>query len=218
MQILHELTSLFTNTDNNIIALANAHGPWIYLFLFVIIFCETGLVVTPFLPGDVLIFTLGSLSTTQLSSPLNFWILLPLLLVASITGNQVNYFIGRLIGTKILSLNKPWLFSKEKFMETHHFYEKHGGKAIVFGRFIPIVRTFIPFVAGIARMSIKRFAFFNIISAFLWIGGLMTAGFFLGSIPIVKKHFSIALYTIIVLSSLPIFLSSIFHKPNKKHN
>lgn len=182
--------------------LVSTYGFWTYLALFAVIFCETGLVVTPFLPGDSLLFAAGSIAA-QPDNSFNVVILFLLLLLASILGNQINFLIGRALGPKIFSTNKSWLLNKKHLQETHLFYETHGGKTIIFARFLPIIRTFAPFVAGIGTMKILHFSLYNIFSALLWIGSLLSLGYFLGSIPVVKENFALVIYGIIFISLLP---------------
>ena len=175
------------------------YGFWTYLALFAVIFCETGLIVTPFLPGDSLLFTAGSIAA-QADNSFNILILFVLLFLASVLGNQINFLIGRAAGPRIFSANESWLLNKKHLQETHAFYEKHGGKTLIFARFIPIIRTFAPFVAGIGTMKVLHFSLYNFISAFLWIGSLLSLGYFLGSIPVVKENFSLVIYGIIFVS------------------
>ena len=202
MDNLQYLLNFILHLDSYLISFEAAHGMWTYLLAFAVIFCETGLVVTPFLPGDSLIFALGSIAA-QTQNPLNILLLLPLLIVASIAGNHVNYLLGRAIGPKIFSVNKPWLLNKKHLKEAHQFYEKHGGKTIVLARFIPIIRTFVPFIAGVSYMSFKLFNVYNISSAILWIGILLGMGYFLGSLPFIQDNFSIVIYGIIIISLIP---------------
>lgn len=160
------------------------YGVWVYLVLFLIVFAETGLVVLPFLPGDSLLFIAGAFGATGSLDPV---LLGALLIVAAITGNSVNYAIGRYIGPRVFSMNLRFL-DRGALMRTHAFYEKHGGKTIVMSRFIPVVRTFAPFVAGVADMPLSRFQLFNILGALLWVVSLVAAGYFFGNIPLVKEH------------------------------
>ncbi|MDB5729676.1 MAG: hypothetical protein JWQ00_2881 [Noviherbaspirillum sp.] len=162
------------------------YGTAVYTVLFAIVFCETGLVVLPFLPGDTLLFLAGAFGA---SGAMNVWLLLVLLIVAAVIGNTVNYWIGSAIGHKVFTHNYRWL-DKAALQKTHAFYENHGGKTIILARFVPIVRTFAPFVAGVSEMTFARFQFFNIVGALLWVVGLVTAGYFFGNIPIVRDHLS----------------------------
>jgi membrane-associated protein len=175
-------------------------GPWLYVILFLIVFCETGLVVTPFLPGDSLLFAVGALAARP--DGLNFWILLSTLIVAAILGDSVNYWIGKKFGDT-LPRRFPRLIKPQHLEKTHDFYERYGGKTIIIARFVPIVRTFAPFVAGIGKMTYSRFMAFNVTGALLWIGLLLPLGYFVGNREIVKKNFSIVVLLIIFLSILP---------------
>lgn len=211
MENIHYFLNFILNLDTYIISFVAAHGMWTYLVAFAVIFCETGLIVTPFLPGDSLIFTLGSIAAYT-SNPLNIFILLGLLIIASILGNHVNYSIGRAIGPRIFSAKSSRLFNKKHLEEAHQFYEKHGGKTIIMARFIPIIRTFVPFVAGVSYMSLNQFNVYNICSAILWIGSLLGMGFFLGSLPFIKENFTIVIYGIIGISLLPPVITLLYHR------
>ncbi len=177
-------------------------GPLIYVILFVILFCETGLVITPFLPGDSLLFALGALSVGD-QSVLSFTLLAILLTVAAILGDAVNYSVGRRIGPRVFRSETSWLFNRKHLTRTQEFYDKYGGKTIIIARFIPIVRTFAPFVAGIGKMRYPKFALYNIIGAVLWVMGFLTAGVLFGNIPTVKKNFHLVIFGIIFISILP---------------
>ena len=183
----------------------------LYLFLFIVVFCETGLVVTPFLPGDSLLFAAGTVAG---AGHLSYPVCMLVLLGAAILGDAVNYEIGRHVGPSIFSRETRFL-NKEHLLKAHAFYERHGGKAIILARFIPIVRTFAPFVAGIALMSPVKFLSFNITGAILWVVGLVSAGYFLGNIPIVKNNFSVVIYGIIIVSVLPVVIEFIRAKIKK---
>lgn len=211
MEQLPHFVNLMLHLDTYLISFVAAHGLWTYLVVFLVIFCETGLVITPFLPGDSLLFTLGSIAAQQ-DNPLNIFILLPLLILASILGNQTNYAIGRMIGPKVFSIDRSWLINKKHLTEAHQFYEKHGGKTVILARFIPIIRTFAPFVAGISYMGFKLFQAYNIGSAILWISCLLGMGYFLGSLPFVKENFTLVIYAIIVISLLPPLFTFLYQK------
>ncbi len=175
-------------------------GIWSYLILFLIVFCETGLVVTPFLPGDSLMFTVGMFAAKgEFKLPL----LLILLMAAAILGDTANYFIGKFLGDRIARNEHPRFFKKEYLDRTHRFYEKYGAKTIVIARFVPIVRTFAPFVAGLGSMTYPRFVAYNIAGGVLWVGSLVLAGYFFGTIPIVERNFSLVIYGIVVVSVMP---------------
>ena len=202
MMSLQSIFHLILHLDTTILSFVTTYGLWTYLLAFAVIFCETGLVVTPFLPGDSLLFTLGSIAAHTLN-PLNIFILIPLLIMASILGNQVNYHLGRAIGPRVFKVNRPWLLNQKHLMEAHQFYEKHGGKTIILARFLPVIRTFAPFIAGISYMGYQKFYLYNIGSAILWICSLLGMGYFLGSLPIIKDNFSIVIYSIIAISIFP---------------
>jgi len=160
------------------------YGTMVYFVLFAIVFCETGLVVLPFLPGDSLLFIAGAFCAT---GAMNEWLLMTLLVIAAVTGNTVNYWIGRAIGQKVFTHDYRWL-DKDALRKTHAFYENHGGKTIILARFVPVVRTFAPFVAGVSAMTFAKFQFFNIVGALIWVVGLVVAGYFFGNIPFIRNH------------------------------
>jgi membrane-associated protein len=192
--------------DKHLDGLVAQFGPWLYVILFLIIFCETGLVVTPFLPGDSLLFAVGAL--TARPEGLNFWIVLVSLSVAAILGDSLNYWVGYFLGEK-MQKRFPRLIKPEHLRRTHEFYERYGGKTIIIARFVPIVRTLAPFVAGVGQMTYSRFTMFNITGAFLWIGLLVPAGYFFGNLEIVRKNFSLVVLVIIFLSILPAIIEFI---------
>ncbi|CAM4509158.1 MAG: Protein DedA [Legionella sp.] len=211
MSYLHQLVDYVLHIDIYLNTIVTTYGFWTYLALFAVIFCETGLIVTPFLPGDSLLFAAGSIAA-QPDNSFNVIILFMLLVIASVLGNQLNFLIGRALGPRIFSANESWLLNKKHLHEAHVFYEKHGGKTIIFARFLPIIRTFAPFVAGVGTMKVLHFSLYNIVSALLWIGGLLSLGYFLGSIPVVKANFVLVIYGIIFVSLLP----ALFALVNKK--
>lgn len=202
MDLLLQFIDIVLHIDTYLRDIVESYGVVVYVFLFLIVFCETGLVVTPFLPGDSLLFAAGTLAG---ASMLSYPLLCAVLLVAAILGDNVNFRIGKYVGPPIFQKDYRWL--KRKYLEQAHlFYEKHGGKAIILARFIPIIRTFAPFVAGVAGMHQGRFLFFNITGGIIWVGGLVTAGFFLGSLPFVQENFSALVYLIIFVSVCPILV------------
>lgn len=201
MELLRELVDVVLHLDKHLNAWAADLGPWTYVLLFAIVFAETGLVVTPFLPGDSLLFAVGALSATQ-GSPIHPIEVSVLLIVAAILGDAVNYAIGRRVGPRVFREGSRFL-KKEHLDRTHAFYEKHGGKTIILARFIPIVRTFAPFVAGIGQMSYKRFATYNVVGAIVWVVLFVWAGWQFGKTPFVQKNFHYVILAIIVLSILP---------------
>ncbi|MFJ2987948.1 VTT domain-containing protein [Collimonas sp. NPDC087041] len=179
-----QFIDVILHVDKSLGFLIKEYGTLIYMVLFLIVFCETGLVVLPFLPGDTLLFVAGAFCAT---GDMNIWVLMGLLIIAATTGNTLNYWIGSLIGHKVYTHDYRWL-DKTALQKTHAFYEHHGGKTIILSRFVPIVRTFAPFVAGVSEMTFSKFQFFNITGALLWVIGLVTAGYFFGNIPIIRDH------------------------------
>ncbi|WP_131781063.1 DedA family protein [Legionella gresilensis] len=200
--MLMDFIYFLLHIDTYLVNFASTYGVWTYLVLFAVIFCETGLIITPFLPGDSLLFVVGSFAAYP-SSPLNIIFLFLLLSGASILGNQVNYLIGRVIGPRVFTAKDSWFFNRKHLERAHQFYEKNGGKTIFLARFLPIIRTFVPFIAGVSYMSPVKFSYYNILSAVVWVGSLLFFGYFFGSIPIIKENFSIVIYSIIILSCLP---------------
>ncbi|MDN6856241.1 DedA family protein [Pseudomonas sp. CAN2814] len=190
------------------LAVAN-YGTWIYAILFLVIFCETGLVVTPFLPGDSLLFIAGAICATGGMDP---WMLGSLLLVAAITGDSTNYVIGRTLGKRLFSNPDSKIFRRDYLDQTHAFYERHGGKTVTLARFLPIVRTFAPFVAGMAYMPYARFLFFSVAGSIAWVGGLVALGFFFGNVPFIKQNLSVMIIGIIAFSLLPMVIGFLRHK------
>ena len=200
-----ELIDLLLHVDRYLLDLVTTYGAWVYAVLFLIVFAETGLVVTPFLPGDSLLFAAGALSAT---GALDGRIVTVLLLAAAILGDAVNYSVGRTLGERIIQrarTNERWgrWINPAYVDRAHVFFEKHGGKAIVLGRFMPIVRTFVPFVAGVAKMSYPTFALYNVAGACLWVGICVGAGYLFGNVPIVRDNFSLVAIGIVIVSVLP---------------
>ncbi len=189
-------------------------GPWLYILMFLIIFAETGLVIFPFLPGDSLLFALGAM-TTLADNPLNIWILIPLLCIAAILGDWTNYQIGHKLGRTFFSKHLKWAVKEEHLKKTEDFYEKYGAKSIVLARFAPIVRTFVPFVAGVGRMNRNVFFSYNILGGILWVNIFLWLGHFFGNLPIIQKNFSTVIFAIIILSVLPMFIEIYRAKKSK---
>ena len=208
-----EIVNLFLHLDEHLANIINTLGPLTYGFLFAIIFAETGLVVMPFLPGDSLLFVVGTLSGTGL---LNIYIVYFTLLVAAILGDTVNYWLGHHFGAKVFSRSNSKLFNKEYLVKTEKFYEKHGGKTIILARFIPIIRTFAPFVAGIGKMHYSTFLLYNVVGAFIWVTVFTLAGFFFGSHPFVKEHFELVVVVVVLVSVLPVLIEYLNHKKEAK--
>lgn len=209
---LEQALSFVIHIDQHLFELVAEYGALLYVFLFIVIFCETGLVVTPFLPGDSLLFATGTVAGAgYLSYPVS----LAVLLAAAVAGDAVNYEIGRHIGPGVFKRDSRFL-KKKHLLKAQAFYEKYGGKAIILARFVPVVRTFAPFVAGVATMCPTRFFAFNITGAVLWVIGLVSAGYFLGNIPLIKNNFSIAIYVIIAISLMPVVIEFLLAMRNAK--
>ncbi|MBT3392907.1 MAG: DedA family protein [Elusimicrobiaceae bacterium] len=209
------IIDIFTHIDVYLNLWAGQMGLWFYVLLFLIIFCETGLVVTPFLPGDSLLFALGALAA-RVGSPIDLFVVIPLLIIAAILGNKVNYLIGRWVGPKVFAQKKSIWFNKKYLEKTHNFYETYGGKTIILSRFIPIFRTFAPFVAGIGKMTYLKFNTYNIVGAVLWVGLLTGLGYYFSETPLVKDRFHLVILMVIIISILPPIIEYIRHKYFKK--
>ncbi|MBM3372544.1 MAG: DedA family protein, partial [Betaproteobacteria bacterium] len=199
----------FVNLDEHLQALVVAYGPWIYLILFLIVFCETGLVVTPFLPGDSLLFVAGAIAA---AGGMNVHLLVVLLIIAAILGDAVNYAFGRYVGPRVFSQQQSRWLNPKHLQRAHAFYEKHGGKTIIIARFVPIVRTYAPFVAGAASMTYSKFAFYNVSGAILWVVSLAYAGYFFGNLPLIKDNLSLVIIGIIILSIMPGVVEILRHR------
>jgi membrane-associated protein len=209
MEFIALLWDVAVHLDTHLAALLAQHGAWVYAILFFIVFAETGFVVTPFLPGDSLLFVAGALAAT---GGMDMWALNGSLIAAAVLGNSVNYAIGRYLGPKVFHWESSRFFNKVALVKTHAFYERHGGKALVISRFIPILRTFAPFVAGIGAMTYVRFQAFNVSGALLWVGSLSVAGYLFGNLPIVKNNLSLVILAIIVVSVLPAVIGYLRHR------
>ncbi|MGC2165942.1 MAG: DedA family protein [Gallionella sp.] len=209
MEFLHALVDIVLHLDAHLLSLTQQYGEWVYGIMFAIIFCETGLVVTPFLPGDSLLFVAGALCGMD---ALQLQLLIPLLVVAAFCGDNTNYWIGRLVGLRLLKRAGGKLIKREHLDKTHAFYEKHGGKTILFARFLPIIRTFAPFVAGIGLMRYRLFVAFSALGSIAWISGFAIAGYFFGNIPLVKNNLTLITLGIIVVTLLPAFREVIRHR------
>ncbi len=214
MDLIYSLIDFILHIDDHLVEIVNNYQTWTYLILFLIIFAETGLVVTPFLPGDSLLFATGAIIAKP-ETDLNVFLMWALLMVAGILGDLVNYHIGKYIGPKAFS-GKYKFLKKEYLDKTEKFYEKYGGKTIIYARFVPIVRTFAPFVAGVGSMSYAKFASYNIIGAILWVTSFLFIGYFFGGLPIIKDNFTLVVFAIIILSILPPIIEVIKEKYGKK--
>ncbi len=205
MDLLPRIIDLFLHLDQHLGQLISQYGTWTHLILFLIVFCETGLVVTPFLPGDSLLFAAGTFAAL---GALDLWLVVLLLIIAAIAGDTVNYWIGAYIGPRAFRGDIRFL-RKEYLERTHAFYEKHGGKTIILARFVPIIRTFAPFVAGVGAMSYPRFITYNVVGAVLWVGLFVLGGYFFGNISVVRENFTLVILAIIAISVLPIVVETL---------
>ncbi len=202
MEFIHFVIDFILHIDVHLAELVAQYGAWVYGILFLILFCETGLVVTPFLPGDSLLFVAGALAALP-GNDLNVHLMVSLMAVAAIVGDAVNYTIGRLFGERLFRNPNSKIFRRSYLDQTHKFYEKHGGKTIILARFVPIVRTFAPFVAGMGHMSYRHFAAYNVIGALVWVLLFTYAGYLFGNVPIVQNNLKLLIVAIIVVSILP---------------
>ena len=200
MEMIVKFFDMLLHLDKYIDLLIRDYGMWTYLIFFLIVFCETGLVVTPFLPGDSLLFVAGTFAAL---GSLNLTWLLVLLTIAAILGDTINYWIGNYIGPKVFQMQNSRVFRKEYLDRTHQFYEKYGPITIVIGRFIPIIRTFAPFLAGVGSMTYGKFLIYNVVGGILWIASFTLGGYFFGNLPFVKKNFTLVIVAIIVISVMP---------------
>jgi membrane-associated protein len=209
MEYLAAFVDIVLHLDKHLAVLVQQYGPWIYAILFLIIFSETGFVVTPFLPGDSLLFVAGALAAL---GGMEIGLLLAVLAAAAVLGNMLNYQIGRFFGPKVFQWESSRFFNKAALEKTHAFYEKHGGKTLIVSRFLPLFRTFAPFVAGIGAMSYTRFAFFNLIGGVSWVGLLTLAGYWFGNRPWIQQNLTLVILAIIGISFLPVFVGWLQHR------
>ena len=209
MELIRNLIELFLHLDKHLNVVIQNYGVWTYLLLFIVIFCETGLVVTPILPGDSLLFAAGTFAAL---GSLNVGLLFVFLSAAAIGGDTVNYWIGHFVGPKVFSKENVPFLNKEYLDRTHRFYEKHGGKTIIIARFIPIIRTFAPFVAGIGKMTYWRFISYNVIGGLAWPAIFLFGGYYFGNIPFVKRNFTIVILAIVFISVLPMAIEFLNHR------
>jgi membrane-associated protein len=200
VEILQLGIDFILHIDQHLIDITATYGMWTYAVLALIVFAETGLVVTPFLPGDSLLFAAGAICAL---GTMNVWVMIALLIVAAILGDGVNYAIGNRLGPKIFSSSTSKLLNREHINRTHAFYERHGGKTIILARFMPIIRTFAPFVAGIGSMQYRQFAVYNVVGAIVWVASFSLLGYYFGNLDVVRKNFTLVIGAIIVLSVLP---------------
>jgi len=208
MELIAQFWDLFVHLDKHLGDVIGAYGAWTYLLLFIIVFCETGLVVTPILPGDSLLFAAGALAAT---GALNAVYLFGLLAVAAVAGDTVNYAIGKSIGPRVFRENIRFI-KREYLFRTQEFYQRHGGKTIFLARFVPIIRTFAPFVAGVGTMTYRRFVAYNVFGGVVWTGLFIFAGFYFGSLPAVKENFTLVILAIVFISIMPILIEYLRHR------
>jgi len=209
MRFLVRFADLFLHLDTYLGGVIQSYGNWTYLILFVIIFCETGLVVTPILPGDSLLFAIGMFSASGAIELSKAW---PLLVCAAILGDNVNYAVGNYIGPRVFHYENSRIFRKEYLRKTHEFYEKYGGMTIILAKYVPIVRTFAPFVAGVGAMTYPRFLLFNVVGGATWVTVIMLAGYYFGNIPVVKNNFTMVVMAIVAASMLPGLIGYFKHR------
>ena len=209
MEILAALWSFVTHLDTELASLLQQYGTWIYAILFAIVFCETGLVVAPFLPGDSLLFVAGALWA---ASGMEIDLLMATLVAAALCGDNCNYWIGRTLARRVMGWRQSRLFNRKLFDRTQAFYARHGGKTVVLARFVPLVRTFAPFVAGVGHMPYVRFLVFSVVGALLWVGILVPAGYWFGNIQLVRDHFEIVALVIVAISLLPLVVEFVRHR------
>ena len=214
MEVIQAIIDFILHIDQHLVEIVSNYQTWTYLILFLIIFAETGFVVTPFLPGDSLLFAAGAIIAKP-ESDLNIYLACGLLIIAAILGDLVNYHIGKYIGPKAFS-GRFKLLKREYLEKTQTFYDKYGGKTIIYARFMPIIRTFAPFVAGIGSMRYARFATYNVVGAILWISSFLFLGYFFGAIPVIKNNFTYVIFAIIILSILPPLFEVVRNKRKKK--
>lgn len=207
------LIDFILHIDHHLFELAHNYGTLIYGILFLIVFCETGLVVTPFLPGDSLLFAAGALSASGAFDP---WLMGGLLMLAAFIGDNTNYWFGRTVGPKVFASKDSKLFNREYLNKTQTFYEVYGVRAIIMARFLPIFRTFVPFVAGVGKMPYPRYIGFSLLASILWVPGFLGAGFFFGNIPVVKENFTLLVMGIVLISGLPAVVAVLKHRFGKK--
>ena len=200
MDFFKEAIEFILHIDVHLLAMCSTYGVWVYAILFVIVFCETGFVVTPFLPGDSLFFAVGALAAIGALDP---WIASLILAVAAVGGDTANYWIGHFVGPKVFHEEHSRFLNREYLERTHAFYEKHGGKTIIIARFLPIIRTFAPFVAGIGDMTYRKFIVFNVVGGVLWVALAVGAGYFFGNIPVVKNNFSLVIIALVLIPGIP---------------
>lgn len=213
MELVSYLIDFILHIDKHLELFVTTYGAWVYALLFLIIFVETGLVVMPFLPGDSLLFVVGALAGVGL---MNYPLVMALLMLAAVAGNQTNYTIGHYFGKRVFAWEDSKFFNKKAFDSAHAFYEKHGGITIVAARFMPFLRTFAPFVAGVAQMTRSKFSFYDVLGSVLWVGSIVTVGYFFGNLPWVKQHLSHIIWAMILLPGLVVLIGYFRERASSK--
>ncbi|WP_455628436.1 DedA family protein [Parabacteroides chinchillae] len=217
MELLNFLIDFVLHIDAHLAELITTYGVWVYAILFIIIFCETGLVVTPFLPGDSLLFVAGALAAMP-ANQINIHLIVLLLIIAAVLGDASNYLIGRFFGKKLFSNPKSKIFKQSYLEKTHAFYERHGGKTIILARFVPVIRTFAPFVAGMGEMTYRHFALYNVVGGIIWVTLFSYAGYFFGGLEIVQENLELLIVLIIFVSVLPGIIEILRNKLKAKRD
>lgn len=214
MDFIYQIIDFVLHIDKHLLEIVSNYQTWTYLIIFLIIFAETGFVVTPFLPGDSLLFAAGAIAAMS-GNPLSVYVLVPIIMLAAFCGDNTNYFIGRMLETKVYEKNYK-LIKREYLDKTQRFYEKHGGKTVIIARFVPIVRTFAPFVAGVGQMRYVKFISYSVVGSILWSNIFCWAGFIFGNIPVIKTNFTLVVFAIIIISVLPAVYAVLKQKFAKK--
>mgnify|MGYP005844459817 CR=1 FL=1 len=209
MEYFAQVVDLLLHLDRHLTAFLQHYGAWVYVLLFMIVFAETGLVVTPFLPGDSLLFVAGTLAA---AGGMDIRLLIVLLTIAAIAGDTVNYWFGNYVGPRVFTRENSSLLNRQHLERTHAFYERHGGKTIVIARFVPIIRTFAPFVAGVGKMPYARFLAYNVVGGILWVVSLTLAGYYFGNLPFVKNNLTLVIFGIVILSIMPGVVEYLRHR------
>ncbi len=209
MDLIAKFIDLLVHLDRHLLEITRAYGPGVYAFLFLIVFCETGLVVTPFLPGDSLLFVAGALAA---GGVMNIHLLVLVLIIAAVLGDSLNFAIGRWIGPRVFRYDDSWFFKKAYIERTHRYFERYGGRTIIIARFVPVVRTYAPFVAGVGQMDYRRFFMFNAVGGVIWVALIGYAGYLFGTVPVVQKNLTLVIFGIILLSISPAIIEVLRHK------
>ena len=209
MELIAKFIDVLVHLDRHLLDIAREYGPGVYAFLFLIVFCETGLVITPFLPGDSLLFVAGALAA---GGAMNIHLLVLVLIIAAVLGDSLNFAIGRWIGPRVFRYDDSWFFKKAYIERTHRYFERYGGRTIIIARFVPVVRTYAPFVAGVGQMDYRRFFMFNAVGGVIWVALIGYAGYLFGTVPVVQKNLTLVIFGIILLSISPAIIEVLRHK------